>query len=318
MKRIGSPVKCVVFGGGGFIGSTIVDQLLRCGHSVRIFERPRVAPYRRFQSSESVEWVTGDLFSRQDVNDAIDGMDVVYHLVSFTLPKSSNDDPIYDVQTNVLASLQMLNAMVSQKVPRIIFISSGGTVYGNPAYLPVDEKHPTEPMVSYGITKLTIEKYLMMYQRLHGIRAIVLRVTNPYGQRQRIETAQGAVGVFLDRALRGVPIEIWGDGTVTRDYLHVSDVANAFVSALDYGGPQSVFNISSGRGFSLNELLDHIDQVLQCKVQRHYLPGRAFDVPVNVLCNALAVKELRWSPAVELVAGLRQTVAWIKQAPERF
>src|SRR5512139_4118297 len=151
-------MKCIVFGGGGFIGSAIVDRLLRDGHAIRIFERPRVEPYRKFEAHEQVEWMTGDLLSTHDVMDAVDGADVVFHLVSTTLPKSSNDDPIYDVQSNLVATLQMLNAMVAHKVPRMVFISSGGTVYGPPTYLPIDERHPTEPRVSYGITKLAIEK----------------------------------------------------------------------------------------------------------------------------------------------------------------
>ena len=159
-------MKCVVFGGGGFIGSAIVDRLLRDGHTIRIFERPRVEPYRKFEAHEQVEWMVGDMLSTHDVEDAIDGTDIVLHLVSTTLPKSSNDDPIYDVQSNVVATLQMLNAMVAHNVRKIVFISSGGTVYGNPMYLPIDEKHPTDPLVSYGITKLAIEKYLQMYQSL--------------------------------------------------------------------------------------------------------------------------------------------------------
>ena len=185
------------------------------------------------------------------------------HLVSTTLPKSSNDDPLYDAQSNILATLELLNSMVEERVRRIVFISSGGTVYGPPQYLPVDEKHPTEPLVSYGVTKLAIEKYLVMYRHLHGIEPVILRVANPYGERQRVETAQGAVAVFLDRALRDQPIEIWGDGTVSRDYLHVSDVAEAFALALVYSGPHTVFNVSSGRGTSLLELLRIIEQVQQ-------------------------------------------------------
>ena len=255
-------MKCVIFGGGGFIGSTIADRLLKDGHELRIFERPRVVPYREFESSEKVEWMTGDFSSTHDVSDAVDGADVVLHLVSTTLPKGSNDDPIYDVQTNVVASLQMLNAMVARKVGRIVFISSGGTVYGNPVYLPIDEKHPTDPLVSYGITKLAIEKYLHLFEHLHGIKAISLRVANPYGERQRIETAQGAVGVFLHRAISGIPLDIWGDGTVTRDYIHVSDVAEAFVQAIDYRGAKRTFNISSGVGVSLNELIGMMEVVL--------------------------------------------------------
>lgn len=302
----------VVFGGGGFIGSTIVDRLLLDKHKVRVFERPRVLPYRKFLAGESVEWMTGDLSSARDVNEAVIGMDVVLHLVSTTLPKNSNDDPIYDVQSNIVATLQMLDAMVEHQVNTIIFISSGGTVYGAPLYLPIDEKHPTDPMVSYGVTKLTIEKYLKIYSRIHGLKAITLRVANPYGERQRIETAQGAVAVFINNALMNKPIEIWGDGTVTRDYIHVSDVAEAFVRAIEYSGDISCFNISSGVGVDLNELTEMLESVLGKSIERCHLAGRLFDVPVNVLSNDLARNELGWSPLVSMRDGLDRTAVWIK------
>lgn len=306
-------MRIVIFGGGGFIGSTIADRLLAEGHALRIFERPRVQPYRKFKATEAVEWMAGDLSSTHDVSDAIQGVDAVLHLVSTTLPKNSNDDPIYDVQSNVVASLHILNAMVAHQVRNIVFISSGGTVYGNPLYLPIDEKHPTNPVVSYGITKLAIEKYLQMYGHLHGIKAITLRVANPYGERQRIETAQGAVGVFLHNALKGIPIQIWGDGSVTRDYIHVSDVAEAFVQALHYTGVHRVFNVGSGVGTSLNTLIGELEAVLGQTIDRRYLPARPFDVPVSVLCNNLARTELNWSPAVSMPEGIARTVEWMKQ-----
>lgn len=306
-------MRIVIFGGGGFIGSAIVDRLLAEGHALRIFERPRVQPYRTFKDDESVEWIAGDLSSTHDVIDAVQGVDAVLHLVSTTLPKNSNDDPIYDVQSNVVASLHILNAMVDHKVRNIVFISSGGTVYGNPLYLPVDEKHPTNPVVSYGITKLAIEKYLQMYERLHGIKAITLRVANPYGERQRIETAQGAVGVFLHHALKGIPIEIWGDGSVTRDYIHVSDVATAFVKALHYTGEQRLFNVGSGAGTSLNKLISELEVALGRSIERCYLPGRPFDVPVSVLCNNLARSGLNWTPLVSMPEGIARTAEWMKR-----
>lgn len=306
-------MKCVIFGGGGFIGSAIVDRLLRDGHALRIFERPRVDPYRKFGANEQIEWVTGDFQSIHDTTDAMDGVNVVFHLVSTTLPKGSNDDPIYDVQTNLVATLQMLRAMETHKVPKIVFISSGGTVYGNPAYLPIDECHPTEPQVSYGIIKLAIEKYLLMYERLHGIKAIILRVANPFGERQRIETAQGAVSVFMHRALKGLPLNIWGDGSVTRDYLYISDVAEAFAKAASYSGGKCVFNVSSGCGTSLNELMDLLEEVLDRKITRRYLPGRPFDVSVSVLSNALAAQEIGWKPQVSLKDGLIRTAAWLRE-----
>ena len=307
-------MKILIFGGGGFIGSTIADRLLTDGHAVRIFERPRVAPYRTFDGAEQMEWVGGDLSSMHDVSAALDGVDAVMHLVSTTLPKGSNDDPIYDVQSNVVASLQMLDAMVRQGVRRIVFISSGGTVYGTPRYLPIDEQHPTEPLVSYGITKLMIEKYLRIYQHEHGIRPVILRVANPYGERQRIETAQGAVGVFTHRALTGMPIEIWGDGSVTRDYVHVQDVADAFERALMYEGDKICFNISSGAGVNLNELIGLLSEALGRPIDVNYRPGRPFDVSVNVLSNALAQQELHWSPRIGMRAGIERTVDWMRRS----
>jgi UDP-glucose 4-epimerase len=310
-------MKITIFGGGGFIGSTIADRLLKDGHELRIFERPRVEPYRHFSGNDRVEWITGDLMSVHDVSSAIDGVNVVLHLVSTTLPKSSNDDPIYDVQSNLIATLQLLNAMVVKQVRKIVFISSGGTVYGNPTYIPIDESHPTEPRVSYGITKLAIEKYLLMFQDLHGIKVNILRVANPFGERQRVETAQGAVGVFLSKAIQNQPIEIWGDGSVTRDYLYISDVAEAFARAVDYDGVKSVFNISSGVGTSLNEMIGMIERVLGREVVRNYRSARPFDALVSVLDNSLARNELGWNPQVTLEEGVVKTTHWMRKVLDK-
>ncbi|WP_354690317.1 NAD-dependent epimerase/dehydratase family protein [Phytobacter sp. RSE-02] len=310
-------MKLVVFGGGGFIGSAICERLLADGHQLRIFERPRVPPYRHFAENEHVEWTTGDFSSTHDLRDAIEGMDGVVHLVSTTLPKSSNEDPVYDVETNIVPSLHLLNAMVEHKVKRIVFISSGGTVYGNPQYIPIDEKHPTEPVVSYGITKLAIEKYLHMFSKLHGIKAVTLRVANPYGERQRVETAQGAIGIFMHNILKDKPIEIWGDGSVQRDYIHVSDVADAFAKAITYDGDKECFNISSGKGISLNELVEMMKSIIEQPVQVNYKPGRSFDIDISVLCNQLAQKELNWQPQVTMQEGLTRTAAWMKETLQK-
>jgi UDP-glucose 4-epimerase len=300
-----------VFGGGGFIGSSICDRLLQCGHQLKVFERPRISPYRVFSKDESVEWIAGDFSSKHDIETFIDGVDVVMHLVSSTLPRGSNEDVVFDVQSNVVSTLHLLNSMVAKKIKKIVFISSGGTVYGNPLYTPIDEAHPTNPTVSYGITKLMIEKYLLLFQKLYGIKTNILRVANPYGERQRIETAQGAVGVFLSKALRHEPIEIWGDGTVIRDYVYVGDVADAFARAVEYDGAESVFNISSGRGKSLNELIEIVTETIGLNCDVKYLPPRSFDVPVSILANSLAIKELGWSPNTEFHDGIKKTANWM-------
>ena len=305
-------MRITVLGGGGFIGSTIIDRLLLDGHHIRVFERPRIGSYRAFSANEQVEWLNGDFMSQHDIREAVRGADAVMHLVSTTLPKSSNDDPIFDVQSNLVASIQLLRIMIEEHVGRIIFISSGGTVYGRPQYLPMDERHPTEPQVSYGITKLAIEKYISMFHSLHGLKPVILRVANPFGERQRVETAQGAVAVFLDRVLRGQAIEVWGDGSVERDYIHVSDVAEAFTSALTYGGLEQVFNVATGRGTSLNELLRIIESVTGRSPKVVYKPARAFDVPVSILDNRRAYQELGWTPLIGLNEGISRTARWIQ------
>ncbi len=300
---------CLVLGGGGFIGAAVTRRLLAEGWQVRIFERPAAKVPAGLAGAAGLEWVTGDFQSTADVGDALVGVQAVVHLIATLLPKGSNEAPVMDVETNVGATLRLLAGMVQRGIRKIVFASSGGTVYGVPRSVPIAEDHPTQPEVSYGITKLTIEKYLYLYSRLHGLRPVSLRIANPYGSGQRIDTAQGAVSAFLHRALHGEAIEIWGDGSVTRDYLYVDDVANAFLAALGYEGPHQVFNIGAGRGVSLNELAAEIELQLGRPLTRRYLPGRSFDVPVSVLDNTLARTELHWMPSTPLADGLRKTIA---------
>jgi UDP-glucose 4-epimerase len=215
-------MKCLVLGGGGFLGSHLSESLLAQGHAVRIFDRPNLVRFKSFQRGDPVEWVEGDFVNREHVAHAVSGCDIVYHMVSTTLPRSSNENPSYDVETNVIGTLNLLEAAQKNKIRKFIFVSSGGTVYGIPQEIPIKESHPTEPICSYGIGKLAIEKYINLFHLLHGMEYCVLRLANPYGERQRIAAAQGAVAVFLDKALRNEEIEIWGDGSVIRDYFHVS------------------------------------------------------------------------------------------------
>lgn len=304
-------MRILIAGGGGFLGSTICERFLRDRHALRVFERPRVEPYRVFLPTENVEWVTGDFSSRHDIEEALDGMDAVIHLVSTTLPKNSNDDPIYDVQSNVVSTIQVLDAMIKKGIRKIIFISSGGTVYGVPKIIPINEDHPTEPICSYGITKLAIEKYLNLYKSLHGIQPVILRLANPYGPRQRIETAQGAVAAFLHRALTKQPIQIWGDGSVVRDYIYVEDVAEAFAAAFNYEGEETLFNIGSGKGWSLMQLVKKIECLLGKCHDIQYHATRKFDVPANILCIDKAKRLLAWSPCTDMDEGLSKTIEWV-------
>lgn len=304
-------MKTLILGGAGFIGSHLAEALLAQGHEVRIFDRPHIQIPAELKECHGIEWMQGDFLSVADIQAAVDGVELIFHLVSTTLPKNSNDDPGYDVGTNVIGSLHLLDAAVRLGIRKIVFISSGGTIYGIPSQIPIPETHPTDPLVSYGISKLAIEKYLKLYHELHGLDYAVLRVANPYGERQRTDMAQGAVAVFAKKALAGETIEIWGDGSVTRDYIYIADLIEAFVLAASYQGQERIFNIGGGHGLSLNQLLATLEELLARPVNRRFLPARKFDVPVNILDITRAREVLGWAPRTPFKVGLQRTLQWL-------
>lgn len=304
-------MKCLVLGGGGFIGSHLAQALAQAGHRVRVFDRPRG---RFLPLLERCEVVTGDFLRAEDVARALEDIEVIFHLVCTTVPKSSNEDQAADVEANVAGTLRLLDLCRSRGARRLVFASSGGTVYGVPRALPIDEAQPTQPISSYGIHKLMVEKYLHLNQVLHGLDYRVLRIANVYGERQRIETAQGAVAVFLDRIRRGEALQIWGDGSVVRDYVYVGDVVQAFLKVLGHGGGERVFNIGSGAGVSLSRLVDEIARVVGSRPAVDYTPARRFDVPANVLDASLARRALGWQAATPLGEGLRRAWEWVRQS----
>lgn len=306
-------MKCLILGGGGFLGSHLSDALLAEGYAVRIFERPNLKKYRDFSDDEDIEWVEGDFANQENICQAVRGCEIIYHLVSTTLPKTSNENPVYDIESNVVNSVYLAAQAMEAKVRKIIFISSGGTVYGIPEEAPIKENHPTNPICSYGISKLTIEKYLQLYYRLYGLDYCVLRLSNPYGERQRPTTDQGAVGVFSYKALKNETIEIWGDGNIVRDYVYVGDVVDAFIKAINVETQFRLFNIGSGQKHTLNEILDELENLLGRPVLRRYTSSRSLDVPINILNIERAERYLHWSPKVDFRFGLEKTLDWYKR-----
>jgi UDP-glucose 4-epimerase len=308
MSGQGRVQRVLVLGGAGFLGGHLVEALSEQGHAVRVFDR---LPRRSVAAGANCEWFEGDFGNRGDLAAAVDGCDTVVHLVATTLPKTSNDDTVHDIESNVLPTLRFLEVARERSLRRIVFASSGGTVYGTPATVPIPESHATRPLCSYGIHKLTIERYLDLYHALYGIEYCVLRLANPFGERQRPDGSQGAVAVFLDKALRGEEITVWGDGSAVRDYVYVKDVAQAFCHAIAYEAPSGIFNIGSGQGQSVNDLLTTIEALLGRSVPRRYVQGRPFDVPRNVLDIRLAARMLQWEPRVTFRDALERTLAWL-------
>lgn len=308
-------MRCLVLGGGGFLGSHVSEALLGAGHSVRVFEKELVNKESVAHLLPKVEWTEGDFTNEAHVKEAVAGVDCVIHSLCTTLPKSSNDNPVYDISSNLVSTLHLLEASRDAGVKKVIFFSSGGTVYGIPRYTPIPEGHPNDPVCSYGIQKLAIEKYLMLFRHLYGLGYGIMRISNPFGERQRPHASQGAAVVFLNKALKGETIEIWGDGSVTRDYLYVKDVAGAVLKLLDYDGDQRIFNIGSGKGMSLLQLIEAIEKVTGRKAKVRFTPSRPFDVPVNVLDIRLAEKELGWRPEAGFEEGLRRTMDYLSAHP---
>ncbi len=305
-------MKALVIGGNGFIGTHLVSALKAEGVRVRVFDR---YPSKIAEPDPTVEYIVGDLGNHGALNEIVNGMDWVFHLAYTTLPKTSNDDPVYDVRSNLIDTIQLLQECNNFGVKKFVFVSSGGTVYGVPQTVPIKEDHPTDPICSYGITKLAIEKYLQLFYHLHNLDYVVLRLSNPYGPGQNPNARQGAIGVFLGRIAQGEAIEIWGDGKVVRDYVYIDDAVNAFVKAAQYKAAQHdprIFNIGSGEGHSINEIIDSVRDAIDSPVKSKYLPSRDLDVPKNVLDISLAQQKLDWYPTVDLSDGISRSWQWIK------
>jgi UDP-glucose 4-epimerase len=303
-------MKVALIGGAGFIGMNLYRTLAAQGHEVHVFDRPQ--SLRCCLPQKNVTFFAGNFFEPDDLSSAMRDCEVVFHLVSTTIPKTSNDNPVADVNENVIGSLHLLNEAIKCGVRRIIFISSGGTVYGKPQYTPIDENHPTDPICSYGITKLMVEKYLALYQELHGLEYLILRLSNPFGEFQRPSASQGAIAVFLGKLLRDEIIEIWGDGNITRDYLYIGDIMDALLAALEYEGQEKLFNIGSGQGRTLLDILAAIENMVGHPPQHRFLPRRSFDVPINILSIHRAFIELHWSPKTVFHDGIMRTFRWLE------
>jgi UDP-glucose 4-epimerase len=303
-------MKILVLGGSGFLGSHIVDRFLAENHDVSVYD---LYPERFRRSPSKIEFFTGDFGNVGALSELIaTGFDAVIHCVSTTTPKSSNESPEFDIQSNVIGTLYLLDICTKHKVGKLVFLSSGGTVYGDIGDLEmVDESHAVRPMCSYGVSKLTIEHYLEVYKHLRGLDYVALRLANPYGERQSPLRALGALTVFLHRTLKGQDIEIWGDGAVTRDFIYVGDVANAvyFATISPISG---VYNVGTGTGLSLRDIVHRIETITGRRPSVRWLPARSFDVPRIVLDATKLRNATEWTSNTSLQEGVDKTAHWLR------
>lgn len=238
-------------------------------------------------------------------------VDVVHHYAWSSIPATANADPAADLIGNVGLTLRLLDALKRRGKGRVVFASSGGTVYGRLHYTPVTEDHPLAPITAYGAGKATAELYLKLYRALHGLDCRIARIANPYGAGQNVQRGLGAVTTFLHHALSGQKIEIWGSGEVVRDYIHISDAASCLVNlaCAPRTDEDFIFNIGSGVGISLNTIVAELELCLGRRLDVRRSQPRSFDVPVSVLAIDRARRVLGWSPRLSFSAGIALTLA---------
>ncbi|GAA1055646.1 epimerase [Agromyces luteolus] len=251
-------MRALVVGANGFLGSHLVDALAVRGHDVTAFDRFST-DRRAFDADVPV--VRGDFTDTEAVARAVSGHDRVFHFVSSTTPATAGSDPVLDVRGNVIPSIALLRACAEQGVERVYFASSGGAVYGDLGASPVHEERSPHPVSPYGIGKLTVESYLGYFARTAGLASVALRISNPYGPRQRATHGQGLIPIALRAIAAGDPVLRFGDGSMVRDYLYVDDAIRMIGSIVEAEPDHLVYNIGSGHGTTVNEVIAGLSAV---------------------------------------------------------
>ena len=302
--------RCLVLGASGVLGINLCNALVACGATVTAYGRT-LSP--RGSLHQDVEWISGLFDDVRTLRHAVRGQEFVFHLISATIPEDSNRDPAADLAANVLSTVRLLEVCCKEGVKKVVFSSSGGTVYGIPSQVPIPESSPTEPISGYGISKLAIEKYLALFHRLYGLEYHICRISNIYGPFQRGNRRQGLVATTIRRALLQERVEIWGDGQVIRDFVYVDDVVAAMLYGCFYHGSYRVMNVGSGIGLTVNQVVHDIELVLnEGAIERLHHPGRTVDVPRNILDISLIQSETPWRPMVNWHEGLRRSIKWMR------
>jgi UDP-glucose 4-epimerase len=238
--------------------------------------------------------------------------DIVDHHAAQMSVNVSVSHPLLDADINILGTLNLLELCKEFDVKKFVYISSGGTVYGEPEYLPCDEAHPIRPLSPYGVSKYTIERYLYMYYHTYGLDYAALRYANVYGPRQDPKGEAGVVAIFTGQMLQGQPVTIFGDGDQERDFVYVEDIARANLLAMMRGNPRA-YNIGSGRGTSVNQIYEALKAITNYDKDARRAPAKPGEVYKTYLTNGLAGEELGWEPQIDLTAGLEQTVAYFRE-----
>jgi UDP-glucose 4-epimerase len=282
-----------------------VDSLVGRGHQVTVFDRHRPGPSRF--DGPGVQTVAGDFLNSADVRASLEGQDVVLHFLSTTDPATAQSDPTIDIRTNITSSVQLFSACADAGVSRVYFASSGGAIYGDQDRQVFAETDVTLPVSPYAIGKQAIESYLRYFRRTHGLESTSFRISNPYGPRQNPLKRQGVIPIFLRRVAEGAPVTVLGDGSMVRDYLYVGDLAEMIAEVVTVGPQHDLYNLGSGVGTTINQLVETIRDVTGRDVAVQNLPRPATFVDHVVLSVARFEQEFTARATTALADGIRLT-----------
>jgi UDP-glucose 4-epimerase len=313
-----TPYRALVTGGAGFIGSTLVDRLLAEGHTVDVVDNLSSGSLANLAEAR----LNGSgrfHFHQVDVRspDVVEVMarrppDVVFHLAAQADVRVSVADPVLDADINILGSLRVLEAARASGARKVVFASSGGTIYGDVEQLPIKESHPQRPLSPYGVAKKTVGDYLFAYRELHGLEYTALALSNVYGPRQDLRGEAGVVAIFAGRLLSGEPCLIFGDGKQTRDFVYVDDVVDAFSRAGERG-TGLLCNIGTGVETSVNDLYAAMARNAGVNQPPMYAPARSGELQRNCLDPGRATLHLGWKPWTTIDKGTAAVIDWSRQ-----
>lgn len=306
--------RCLVVGGNGFIGSHLSERLLREGYEVAVLDRFKSGVNNLWEISGQIEIFRGSYLDQELLRTAMEGMDYVFHYASSTTPATSIADPVYEIESNLLGSVRLLQIARDEGVKKVIFPSSGGTIYGEPKRLPVREEDCALPSNPYAISKWAVERYLHHFHELYGLDYLILRYSNPYGERQSPYGMQGVIPIFLNRIKHNQRPVIYGDGSMVRDYIYITDIIDATSILFERVIKDKVFNVGSGIGVSLNEIIKTMYSILGEEIRPIYEINSSRTYVTSIVLDIAKIEtKTGWKPSTSIEEGIRKTWIWIKR-----
>ncbi len=288
----------LITGGCGFIGQNLIKKLLEQNHNIVVFDNKSLDI-----KNKNINFIVGNFENIDDYSYIFNNIDIVYHLISTTTPNNDRHKIEYDIRTNLIPTIKLLNICVDKKVKKIIFASSGGSIYGDSSNKHTEKDFP-QPYYAYSINKLAIEHYMESFYKFENLDYTILRISNPYGK-NHINKKQGFINVLIDKLKNDETVEIYGDGNIERDYIYIDDVIDALVLSIKHTKTK-IFNISTGTSYTMNNIVDIVQKITNLRPKVKYLPKRNFDIQKNCLNNTLAKKELNWIPKYSLEEGIKK------------